>query len=220
MGKVSLDMNAHRLSNISLVSESVPQTFEVRPLSALETRVLTGLFRYLSAPGMLIPAEPSFVLMIVGASLKQAGTLPSLDCLALAIDRLVETRQLRRVIVGFEAHLALRSESFVLNLPHACNATHALHNGALPEAAKREEEAAQTTTSESQRFSEMQAAAAKPASEPVENPVSISAQAEFSKSVRSDLESERALLYRVAIVVLLIVGLCLLRCIALQWMGK
>jgi hypothetical protein len=217
-------MNAHRLSNISLVSESAPQTFEVRPLSALETRVLTGLFRYLSAPGMLIPSDPSFVLMIVGASLRQAGALPSLDSLSLAIDRLVETRQLRRVVVGFEEHLALRSERFVLNLPRAAQAS---HGGALPEAVRREEET-QTTASESQSLSEAPASAATPEPEPeadpepklVENPASTGAQAEFSKSVRSDLESERALLYRVAIVVLMIVGLCLLRCIALQWMGR
>lgn len=219
---------------------------------ALDTALLAALQqRYLVSETALLPRDAGVIFLVVAEALHADGYRPNFTELALAIDRLIQRRALRCVIIGYEPHVMLASSNHGSNVvegigtrniaaeiqaemmsapPGAEAAT--LPVVAPPPALPNVHPPRSAGAILPSQGTALTAPLAPSHIERVEpSPLAIQSGSllqlpgatspdPFTQAVREDMETERVVLYRVAIVVLILIGLALSRSIALTLLGK
>jgi hypothetical protein len=232
-------MKSKEVLNLVREPEAKESLVVERSPSSLDTQLLAALEQYLRSETALLPATPSVVMLVVGEPLAVDGHYPSFKEVADALERLTHERCIRRVLIGYEPHIMLRAsdERRVLEPPPRPKASVEMRNLA---AEVQRELAMEYPTVPPARTVERRPALLEISLAPPAAIATVAAETapptpavltpstetetkthtDFQQGVLADIEEERLILYRVSIVVLGLVGLGLLRSIALQWLGR
>jgi hypothetical protein len=153
-------------------------------------RLLATLRGLLRTPASLLPGDPVILQYLIGRA-----QWPDANALRMQLAALIRAGELRCVYIDREPHLALPRESSAADGDdmHAANQL-----ATVPPAESR----------------------ATIIEQPVPNALPDGAASDFQLRVEVDIETERVLLYRVALVVSGIVALVLLRALAVVWLTQ